>query len=277
MLKLFLRGTTRAQTVLYSVAIVALAVSMTQSSDRADLALRSSEDALDRALEYTGFDREDSFRGADADQIARFVHHEILVRYAMQDTLRMVPVWEVAFDSVIIERRADPEDEGRRWAIMNFIVVLDARNGTLLEASSTVQPGFSMNAEGYEEIREVCDQLNTVKVIPDSTTPDISLQEALNQMFTRFLLNPESDLLVVNYGTRLPPRPGESRSIGGPPGEYIWEINQYYRAVPSRISYTPTEEHLIHRRTGINAFTGQSSGAEECSRQATPDDSPSRE
>jgi hypothetical protein len=93
------------------------------------------EQAVERALEYTGFDESASFEPRPAEEITEVSRMMWPEGILAGDSCRERDVWQITFESIVLNINTIPEDTEKDYP-KDFVVYLDAKTGELLKVLS---------------------------------------------------------------------------------------------------------------------------------------------
>ncbi len=101
-------------------------------------AIKTAEEAVDRALEYTGFDKSKSYSREPAVQIARLIKAIDTTTPFLSDYINGRPVWVIEFENIYFDYDGiSPKVKNRRFK--DFKINIDAETGFLFKIIGSIK------------------------------------------------------------------------------------------------------------------------------------------
>lgn len=240
-------GNLRANVV---AAVLLLLAQQTFSQVHSNKPIQDDEEAVARALAFTGFDRSCTFRKAPAAVIAQLDLSDTVFSFSYSDTLLGVSTWTIRFDSVapLLASGSQVATEHMEPIARDFTVVIDASSGKLIEVRSVLAPQFAKDSSSFARLRRQISEDSSSRTGVSLGLPELSLLDVLTTEVGRSICYHCPEIMIY-LGVRA--TDGDSNSAT------YWQINQLYIGQASAIGgEIPEGPYVICRREEISAQTG---------------------
>ena len=218
------------------ILIICLMFSIALASDKA---ITSADEAVAKALEYTGFGKSKDFtRSERISDICQLLTTTDTTNSILADEVRNRSAWQVKLHDVSLHLKGNTP-EGITLGPVDFVIVIDSLTGIPLRISSIPKEPFERDTASAEQVKNLSWGF---KGLP-SELPTISLFDLFNKCKFYPAIAKSIIVIYVLY------------SRDDSPPEPAWAL--YLRGLPSRHGNNDTKnEYLTTERRIYNAVTG---------------------